>query len=128
MRLRIQWLGWALCLAVASCGGGSGSQMGETSSTTGTTGTVNLVVADTPATDLTVLSFQVQITGAVLQPGNVALLPRPVTVDLAQLVTDTGFLASTVIGSATYTSLEVTLANPQVTLLNNTGAAITLAG
>jgi hypothetical protein len=85
-------------------------------------------VADTPATNVTVLSFEVQITGAVLQPGSVAILPRPVTVDLAQLVSDTGFLASTVIDSTTYTSLEITFANPQVTILNNTEAPIALPG
>lgn len=129
MRSLTSWLGLASFLIVSGCGGGSStSQTGQPSQTTPSTATVNLVVADTPATNLTVLSFQVQITAAVLQPGNVALLPRPVTVDLAQLVSDTGFLASTVIGSATYTSLEVTLANPQVTLLNDTGAAISLAG
>jgi hypothetical protein len=75
-----------------------------------------------------VVSFQVQITGAVLQPGSVSILPRPVTVDLAQLVSATGFLASSVIGSATYTSLDLTFANPKVTLVNNTGATVTAAG
>jgi Domain of unknown function (DUF5666) len=82
------------------------------------------VVQDTPPTDTTVLSFQIQITGAVLQPGNVSLLPRPVTVDLAQLVSDTAFLSSTVVGSATYTSLDLTFANPEITILNDTGAPI----
>jgi hypothetical protein len=89
---------------------------------------VNLVVTDTPSAGITVLSFQIQITGAILQPGNVSILPKPVTVDLAQLVSDTGFLASTVIDSATYTSLQLTYANPQVTIQNNTGLAITAAG
>jgi hypothetical protein len=128
MRSTTRWLGLTLtiCLATAGCGG-SGGEISSTGQTTSTS-TVNLVVADTPATDLTVLSFQVQITGAVLQPGNVSLLPRPVTVDLAQLVSDTAFLSSTVIDSATYTSLELTFANPQVTLLNNTGVPIELAG
>jgi hypothetical protein len=90
--------------------------------------TFNLVVADTPPSNIAVMSFQVQIASAVLQPGNVSVLPRPVTVDLAQLVTDTGFLASTIIGSGNYTSLTVTLANPQVTLMNNTTAALNLNG
>ncbi len=101
----------------------------STSTPTSTpTSTVNLVVSDTPSSNLTVASFQVQITGAVLQPGSVSILPRPVTVDLAQLVSDTGFLASSVIGSATYTSLELTFANPKVTVVNNTGATVTAAG
>ena len=133
MRMGITATALATYLALGGCGGGdSGSSTGGSgsgsSSTSGTTSTVNLVVKDTPSTLITILSFQVQITGAVLQPGSVSLLPRPVTVDLAQLVSDTGFLASTVIDSATYTSLDMTFANPQVTLLNNTGAALTLAG
>ena len=109
MRSTTQWLGLTLtlCLATAGCGGSGDSSGASSTGQSASTGTVNLVVADTPATDLTILSFQVQITGAVLQPGNVSLLPRPVTVDLAQLVSDTGFLSSTVIGSATYTSLEI---------------------
>jgi hypothetical protein len=115
--------------ALAGCGGGSSNSSSTTSSsgstsTTAETATVNLVVQDTPATNLTVLSFQIQITGAVLQPGNVSLLPKPVTVDLAQLVSDTGFLSSAVIGSATYTSLTLTFANPQVTIVNNSGTSI----
>jgi hypothetical protein len=99
------------------------------STTTPATGaTVNLTVSDTPPTAVTILSFQVQIASAVLQPGNVSILPRPVTVDLAQLATDTGFLASSVIGSATYTSLTITLADPSITLMNNTSAALNLNG
>ena len=50
------------------------------------------------------------------------------TVDLAQLVSDTGFLASSVIGSGAYTSLTMTYANPQVTILNNWAASLTLSG
>jgi hypothetical protein len=110
---------------LSGCGAGSSTTAG---STTSGDATVNFVVTDTPPTAVTVLSFQLQIASAVLQPGNVSVLPRPVTVDLAQLATDTGFLASAVIGSATYTSLTVTLANPQVTLMNNTAAALSLNG
>jgi hypothetical protein len=107
-----------------------GCGMASTATTTPDAGsaTVNLTVSDTPPTAVTILSFQVQIASAVLQPGNVSLVPKPVTVDLSQLATDTGFLASTVIGSATYTSLTLTLADPQVTLMNNTGAALNLNG
>jgi len=125
-------MGLAGCLALSGCGGGGDSSgagsTSQTGQTTPTTATVNMVVTDSPSTAVTILSFQVQITGAVLQPGSVALLPRPVTVDLAQLVSDAGLLSSTVIDSATYTSLDMTFANPQVTLLNNTGTTLTLGG
>ncbi len=123
-----RWVSVGLMFGVvllSGCGAGSST---STVSTTSGDATVNFVVTDTPPTAVTVLSFQVQIASAVLQPGNVSILPRPVTVDLAQLATDTGFLASEVIGSATYTSLTVTLANPQVTLMNNTAAALSLNG
>jgi hypothetical protein len=113
-------------LSLSACGGSGSSGTG--SAGTSSTGTVNLVVSDTPSVGITVLAFDVQIASAVLQPGNVALLPKPITVDLAQLVSDSSFLASTVIDSGTYTSLDLTLANPQVTILNNTGAALSLNG
>jgi hypothetical protein len=127
MRLQILVLGFGhtLCSLLNGCGDGATSA--SPASSTGDA-TVNFVVTDTPPTNVTVLSFQVQITGAVLQPGNVSILPKPVTVDLAQLVSDTGFLASTVIGSGTYTSLTMTYANPEVTIMNNTTGAISLSG
>ena len=110
---------------LGGCGSGNSTVTGTT---TAGSSTVNFVVTDTPPSGVTVLSFQVQIASAVLQPGNVSILPRPVTVDLAQLATDTGFLASQVIGSATYTSMTVALANPQVTLMNTTAGTLSLNG
>ena len=120
--------GLTLSLLLSGCGTNAINSAATMSTTTAaSTSTVNLVVSDTPPTNITVLSFQVQITGATLQPGGVSLLPRPVTVDLAQLASDTGFLASSVIGSGTYTSLTLTYANPQVTFIN-TGATAVTAG
>jgi hypothetical protein len=116
-----------LILGIHLCGC-AGSSINPTSTTPNSSATVNLVVTDTPPSNITVLSFQVQITGAVLEPGDVSLLPRPVTVDLAQLVSDTGFLASTVIDSGTYTSMTMTLANPQVTIINSGVSSITISG
>jgi hypothetical protein len=107
------------------CGAGNSAVTGTTN---GESATVNFLVTDTPPSAVTVLLFQVQIASAVLQPGNVSILPRPVTVDLAQLASDTAFLSSEVIGSATYTSMTVTLANPQVTLMNNTTTQLSLNG
>lgn len=127
MRVRffIAVLGLNMSLLVGGCGSGTSTQSPQTPSANAT---VNFVVTDTPPANVTVLAFQIQITGATLEPGNVSLLPRPVTVDLAQLVSDTGFLASTVTDSGTYTSLTLTYANPQVTILNNSASSIIIAG
>ena len=65
--------GWldAGCGLLSGCGAGSSTASGSTSSGDAT---VNFVVTDTPPTAVTVLSFQVQIASAVLQPGNVSIL------------------------------------------------------
>jgi hypothetical protein len=121
----------SLCLLSTSiflngCGGGAATI--SPTAPAATQGTVNFVVTDTPPTAITVLAFQLQITSAVLQPGNISILPRPVTVDLSQLATDTGLLASSVIDSGTYTSLTIAYANPKITIMNRRSAAITVAG
>jgi hypothetical protein len=125
MRIRLYAL-LLLTSVLGACGGSGSSSTGSSSESNNAT--VNFVISDSPSTGITVLAFDVQIASAVLQPGNVSLLPKPVTVDLAQLVSDSGFLASALIASGTYTSLDITLANPQVTLLNNTGASLSLNG
>jgi hypothetical protein len=112
-----------LALSGCSAGNQSSSSAGS-SSANASTGTVNLVAQDTPPVGITVLSFHLQIANATLQPGSVSLLNRPVTVDLAQLVTDTSFLASQVVDSGTYSSLTVTYDNPQVTLMNSSNAPL----
>lgn len=128
MRVRtfLAVLGLTAILLMSGCGDNASNQTTSPSPTA--KATVNVVVSDTPPAGVAVLAFQLQITGAVLQPGNVSLLARPVTVDLAQLASDTGFLASTVIDSGTYTSLTITYANPQVTILNTSAAPIVVAG
>lgn len=114
-------------LALSGCTAGNQSSPASstsTSSSSSSSGTVNLVVQDTPPTGITVLSFQLQIASATLQPGSVSLIKRPVTVDLVQLVTDTSFLASQVVDSGTYTSLTVTYDNPQITIMNSSSAPL----
>jgi hypothetical protein len=111
-------------LGFSGCSAGNQSSPPATSSTSASSGTINLVVQDTPPTGITVLSFQLQIASATLQPGSISLLKHPATVDLAQLVTDTSFLASQVVDSGTYTSLTVTYANPQITLMNSSNAPL----
>ena len=88
-----------------------------------TPASATLLIDATPAVGVTVLSFSVTVTGAVLQPGNVALVTNPVQVEVNRLPVETSLLANLAIPSGTYTSLTVTFANPVLTILNNSGAA-----
>jgi hypothetical protein len=92
----------------------------------GGTGNVALMMGDTPPAGVTVLSFQVSLTGAVLQPGNVNLLTTPIRIEVKQLEVELAFLNALQVPAGTYTSIQLTFANPELTFLNNTGA--TLAG
>lgn len=88
------------------------------------TAVATLLIRDTPPAGVAVLSFSVTITGAVLQPGNVNLVTNPVSVEINRLQVDTSLLASLPIPSATYDSLTVAVANPVLTILNQSAAAI----
>ncbi|MHB8486192.1 MAG: hypothetical protein ACYDCM_10770 [Candidatus Acidiferrales bacterium] len=96
----------------------------------GGNGTSPLILTfhDTPPSGVTVTSFEVTITGAVLQPGNVSLLAAPQTIELTQLQTNSVLLSTTKVAAATYTSLQITYANPKFTFLNDSGVAVTVGG
>jgi hypothetical protein len=96
-----------------------------TSTGGGNTAPFSLILTDAPPLGGDVLSFQIQITGAVLQPGNVSLLNSPLTVELTQLQAENGFLSSFNIPTGNYASLTVTFANPDMIILNETGGTIT---
>jgi len=87
---------------------------------------VGLTVTDDPPTGVVVLFFQLSITSASFQPGNVSLLSssNPIPVNVTQLQADSAFLGSTNVSAGTYYSLTLTFANPQLTIFNGTGAAI----
>lgn len=87
------------------------------------------LVGDAPPTGVSVLSLQLAITDARLNPGNVELLTAPVTVDLARLRSETSLLSSLKVVSGTYSSIAITVnQNPQLTFQNNTGSAFTFGG
>jgi Domain of unknown function (DUF5666) len=97
-------------------GGGSSSQ-------------VSLTIRDfPPPNNISILSMQVTIVTATLQPGNVSLISSPQTVDLVQLQTDTAFLGTAKATNGTYTSLNIDFEKPVMTFMNNTGGPITPNG
>ena len=87
---------------------------------------VALTVTDDPPAGVVVLIFQLSITSASFQPGNVSLLSstNPIPVNVTQLQADSAFLGSTNVNAGTYTSLTLTFANPQLTIFNGTGSAV----
>jgi hypothetical protein len=108
---------------------GCGSQSSNSSNpivTNPETVPVSMTVTDTPPANVTVLFFQLNITSALLSPGNVSLLPstNPIPVNVTQLQTESAFLGSQNVTAGTYSSLVLTFANPELTIFNGSGATI----
>ncbi|HVA72791.1 MAG TPA: DUF5666 domain-containing protein [Candidatus Limnocylindrales bacterium] len=123
----LPWAFAAALLFIAGCshaifpqnGGGNGGN------------TVPMILAfhDTPPSGITLTSFQVTVTGAVLQPGNVSLLSAPgQTIELTQLQANSAILSTTQVALSSYTSLTITYANPKYTFLNDSGITETVNG
>jgi hypothetical protein len=127
MRIRNIALGGSLSLMLllAACGGQStGGVITEGSSapfTLAITAPFTLGASYQSPSGITVLSLQVTVTGAVLQPGNVSLINSPVTVDLTQLQTDNGLLAAVNVPTGSYETLVLTFANPDMTIFDGQG-------
>ena len=87
---------------------------------------VPITMTDTPPAGITTLSFEVTVTSAILNPGNVDLLAgkRAVRVEVRELETESAFLNTASIPPGTYTSLNLTFANPELTFQNNTAAPL----
>ncbi|MGB6482742.1 MAG: hypothetical protein WBE86_04570 [Candidatus Acidiferrales bacterium] len=113
----------AVIFMLAGCSHAVFSQSGGT----GATGTSPLILTlhDTPASGVTVTSFEVTVSGAALEPGDISILSTPQTVELTQLQTNSVFLSTTQVPVGSYTGLTITYSNPQFTIINNSGVAIT---
>jgi len=87
---------------------------------------VLLTITDTPPAGVTLLSFEVAVTGATLNPGNVDLLAGkgPVQIEVKQLETESALLSTATVAPGTFTSLTLTFANPELTFKNDTGATL----
>jgi hypothetical protein len=108
----------SICI-LPGCGKSAGPIIGGTK-----TAQFSLTIHDSAPSNITVLSLQVQVKSALLQPGAVSV-SLPETVDLALLQSDTAILSSLQIPAATYTSLVVDFENPVITFINNTGGPVT---
>lgn len=121
-------LGMALLglLILAGCGGGSGMNVNQNNAAQ-----VSLSLRDTPPAGVTVLSFEITVTGASLQPTNmmlgpVSLVTAPIKVEVKKLETESAFLNTMNVPAGTYSSISVTFASPEITILNQSGQNLTV--
>ena len=118
----------SLAVLIVGCGGG----MSSSQAPTGTNMTqATLTIHDNPPMGVTLLSFEIEVTGAALQPNDssqqpVSMLDEPEDIELEHLQTESALLASKSVPAATYNSLMVSFANPKMTIQNQTGMTLTL--
>jgi hypothetical protein len=121
------FLGWLSAILLAGCGGStSAPAMGPGPGPQAALVSVSLT--DAPPAGVTVLTFEVTVTGATLNPGSADLVAgkSPVRIEIKRLETENAFLSTANIPSGNYTSLNLTFSNPELTFRNDTGT--TLAG
>jgi Domain of unknown function (DUF5666)/Domain of unknown function (DUF4382) len=114
-------------LALVSLSGGCGSgstSMNTPPAATSQTSAVTLTITDAPPAGVTLLSFEVTVNGAVLNPGNVQLLTVPRKIEIKELETESAFLNTMNVPAGTYQSIAINVTNPELTILNQSGAAI----
>lgn len=113
-----------LCLAALAFVGCSGSKMTVVPVTASSS--VTVLVTDTPPAGVSILSFEVSLTGATLNPGNADLLGSraPVRIEVKQLETEAAFLSTANVPPGMYTTLNLTFANVELTFQNNTGSVL----
>jgi hypothetical protein len=91
----------------------------------------SLTIHDNPPMGVTVLSFDIDVTGAELQPSDaskqpVSMLSAPEDIELEHLQTESALLASKSVPTGTYSSLMVSFANPRMIIQNQAGGTLTL--
>jgi hypothetical protein len=106
---------------LASCGGHGFSSGGG-----GSTGTapVVLTMTDTPPTNVSILSAEVTLTGATLDPGSVSVFSGSTPLELTRLQTDIAYIGTTLVPPGSYTTLTLTFSNPTLTIENDTGSSL----
>lgn len=124
---------WGFCATVVTVifllAGCSHAVFQQSNNSGGTSGSnpVILTIHDAAPTGIAVPSFEVTITGAVLEPGSVSLLANGQTVELTQLQTNSVYLSTTKsVPAGTYSSIQITYSNPEYTIVNQSGSAETI--
>ena len=126
-------LGAFACITLAACGSSSSST--QTTSNPPPAGAVpaSISIQDNPPSGVTILLFQIQVTAANLQPADttqpaVPMLTAPQDVELLHLQTAAALLANASVPAGQYNGLNVTFANPQITIFNQSTQTYTVGG
>jgi len=119
-----------ISFAVLTVGCGGGMSSSEAPTATNMT-QATLTIHDNPPMGVTVLSFEMEVTSATLQPDDsmgqpVSMLSEPEDIELEHLQTESALLASKSVPTGTYNSLMVSFANPKMTIQNQTGMTLAL--
>ena len=116
-----------LSVAALTAGCGSGSQTTQPLAPR----SLSLSIRDNPPAGVSVLSFEINVTGASLQASDaskpaVPLVTSPIEVELTQLETEKALLNAVNAPEGTYSSISLTFSNPELTILNQSGQPITM--
>jgi hypothetical protein len=127
-RLSLALLCSALLSVLVSCGTSSTSVH---SIPANGSAPVTMTITDDPPSGVSVLFFQVSLTGATLSPAastgstsTVSLIENPVQINVTQLQALSAFLANENVPAGTYSSLSLTFANPQLVIFNSSDTAL----
>ena len=125
-RFSFALLCFALSSVLVSCG--TGSTLVKSVPATGSA-PVTVTMTDDPPSGVSVLFFQVSLTGATLSPAagtgpTVSLLQNPIQINVTQLQALSAFLANESVPAGTYSSLSLTFANPQLVIFNSSDTAL----
>lgn len=112
---------------VVGCGGNSVTAQNPS----GQVVPASLTIHDNPPAGVTVLNFEITVTGASLQPSDsskaaVSMIEGPEEIELEHLQAESALLGNENVPAGKYNGLSVTFANPKMTVLNQTTAALSL--
>lgn len=121
---------FVVSVAIAAGCGGNSVMMQSPMGGQGVT-PASITIHDNPPAGVTVLSFEITVTGASLQPADssqaaVSMLDHPEEVELEHLQVESALLANVNVPSGIYSGLSVTFMNPKLTILNQSPAALSL--
>lgn len=117
-------------IVLVGCGGGMTSSPTPSGADTAQ---VSLTIHDNPPMGVTVLSFEIEVTGVALEPSDsgsqpVSMISEPEDIELEHLQTESALLASKSVPAGAYNGLMVSFASPKMTIQNETASSLTLGG